>query len=78
MCWAAPAEEADDAGLELEDDADAGVEAAKIVGHCGDVEVGPLGKGARLVRGEARGEGVVAAACEAIRALGNDLLKEPG
>ena len=46
-----PAEDLLDADLELEDDADPGVEAAEIVGHGGDVEVGPLGKRRGLVVG---------------------------
>ena len=38
MCRRMPGEEADDAGLEDEDDADSGIEAAEVVGHDRDAE----------------------------------------
>ena len=45
MCALFPGQEAQDAGLEDEDYADAGVEAAEVGGHCGDVEGGPFSVG---------------------------------
>ena len=63
----APREEAEEAVLELEDDADAGVEAAEVVRHGREGEVGPLGVGARVVADV----GVIALAAEL--AGGDDL-----
>ena len=40
-----PGEDTDDPGLELEDDADASIKSAEVVGHCRNVEVGALGIG---------------------------------
>jgi hypothetical protein len=67
-----PAEDALDSGLELEDDTDASIEAAEVVGHGGDVEVGPLGLRRRMVVGS---KGNVVGI---IFVRWDDLLKEPG
>lgn len=75
---AAPGEETDDARLELEDDADAGVEAVEIVEH------GSAGEG--WAGGLVGGEGVawdggvldVAAGGHVLVGGGHDLLEEPG
>lgn len=42
MRWLAPAHNAGHSSLKLENDTNSGVESAKIVGHCGEIEAGSL------------------------------------
>ena len=69
----APGEEADEAVLEDEGDADAGVEAAEVGRHGGDAEGGSVdvGSGATVLHGRC---------CGVVRVFlwGKDLLEEPG
>lgn len=63
-----PGQQVPDADLELEHDAYAGIEAAEIVGHCGDIEVGSLRVGGRRIIG---------AVGASILVGRDDLLEEP-